>query len=389
MPDKDRSRRKSFLTFGAPQIEQQEIDEVVDSLRNSWIGTGPKVKQFEEAFGQYKDQPHCVAVSSCTAALHLSLVALDLQPGDEVITSPLTFCATINAIIHAGGTPVLADVDSETMNICPEQIDKRLSKKTKAILPVHFAGRPCAMAQIQQIAVANDLKIVEDCAHAIETQFDGTHAGTMGDFGCFSFYATKNITTAEGGMILCKSKTDLERLRRIALHGLSHDAWRRFTDKGYQHYLVTDLGFKYNMTDIQAAIGIHQLKRIEQNLARRSEIWQQYDEGFQDLPIHLPSDWSKEVRHARHLYTIRVDQEHSGMTRDQFLQRMDDENIGTGVHYQSVAAHPYYQNRFGWKPEDTTIAYQIGQSTVSLPLSPALCETDVHDVISAVRHVVG
>jgi len=256
MPDPVRSR-DDFLVFGAPLIEEQEIAEVEDSLRSGWIGTGPKVARFEENFRAYRGAEHAVAVNSCTAALHLSLIVADIGPGDEVITSPLTFCSTINSIIHAGATPVLADVDPVSMNIDPAEIEKKLTSRTKAVLPVHFAGRPCAMDQIMDLAKKKSLKVIEDCAHAIEAEYKGTPCGLFGDLSCFSFYVTKNLVTGEGGMILTPNNDYAARLKVLALHGMSSDAWRRFSDSGYRHYLVTECGFKYNMMDIQAAIGLH------------------------------------------------------------------------------------------------------------------------------------
>lgn len=383
-----RPRRKELLVFGAPSIGQPEIDEVVDSLRSGWIGTGFKVKQFEEKFAEFQGVENCIAVNSCTAALHLSLLALNLQPGDEVITTPLTFCATVNSILHAGAIPVLADVDPDSMNIDPAEIESKITSNTKAIMPVHFAGRAANMARIMAIADANNLRVVEDCAHAIETKFEETNVGTIGDFGCFSFYATKNITTAEGGMIICRREADLERLRRMALHGLSHDAWRRFRDLGHKHYFVTELGYKYNMTDLQAAIGLHQFDRIEESSTRRQEIWARYNEELSALPIELPAALEPDRRHAMHLYTILIDERNAGISRDAFLEAMRQENIGTGVHYLSVAAHPYYQENLGWNTADWPNANRIGLQTVSLPISAKLTDDDVSDVIAAVRRVL-
>ena len=251
--------RENFLIFGAPAIEQPEIDEVVASMKCGWLGTGPKVAQFENEFKAYKTARHAAALNSCTAALHLSLLSLGLKPGDEVITSSMTFCATINAIIHSGATPVLADIDPKSMNIDPHSIEKKITRKTKAILPIHFAGRPCDMDALIHIAERHDLKVVEDCAHAIEAEYKGKKTGTFGNFGCFSFYVTKNIITGEGGMVIAREEDDINRIKILALHGMSKDAWRRFGDEGYKHYFVVEAGFKYNMMDIQAAIGIHQL----------------------------------------------------------------------------------------------------------------------------------
>jgi len=380
--------KDNFLVFGAPLIEEDEITEVVHSLKTGWLGTGPKVAKFEEDFKKYKQAPYSVALNSCTAALHLSLIAAGIGPGDEVITTPLTFCATINAIIHSGATPVLADVDPESMNIDPEQIASKITSKTKAILPVHFAGRPCEMEPIMDLAKKSGLMVIEDCAHAIESEYKATPCGTFGDFGCFSFYVTKNVVTGEGGMVLTQKEEYAARIKVLALHGMSSDAWRRFSDKGYKHYLVTEAGFKYNMMDLQAAIGLHQLKRVEENWLKRQSIWHTYNKALENLPLTLPADPEPETRHGYHLYTILIDKEKAGITRDEFLEAMHCHNIGTGVHYLSIPEHPYYQKRFGWKPEDYPHAMRIGRQTVSLPLSAKLNEQDVQDVILAVKTIL-
>lgn len=377
--------KDDFLVFGQPQIEQAEIDEVADSMRRSWLGTGPKVARFEHDFAAYKGVPHAAAVNSCTAALHLSILAAGIGPGDEVITTPMTFCATVNAIIHAGATPVLADIELDSLNISPVRIEEKISPRTRAVLPVHFAGRPCAMDSIVDIAQRHGIKLIEDCAHAIETEYRGRKAGSFGDFACFSFYATKNMTTGEGGMVLARHEEDIARIKVMALHGLSKDAWKRFADEGYKHYYVTECGFKYNMMDLQAAIGIHQLARIERNWARRQELWQRYQSALADLPLILPSAAEADTRHAYHLYTVRIDPDLAGISRDACLDRMSANNIGVGVHYLSIPEHPYYQQTFGWRPEDCPNAMQVGRQTLSLPLSPKLTDADVADVITAVR----
>ncbi len=377
--------KDNFLVFGSPRIEQAEIDEVVASMEAGWLGTGPKVARFEKDFSEYLGNGHAAACNSCTAALHLSLVALGLQPGDEVVTTPLTFCASVNAIIHAGCTPVLADVDPVTMNIDPDCIREKITDRTKAILPVHFAGRPCDMDGIMAIAREHGLKVVEDCAHAIETTYKGQHAGTFGDFGCFSFYVTKNICTGEGGMVMARSEEDIRHVKVLGLHGMSADAWKRFSDDGYKHYQVVEAGFKYNMMDIQAAIGIHQLKRVEEYFVRRCEIWDIYQDAFRALPVGQPAPEEPDTRHARHLYNIFVDPVPCGIDRDEFLVRMTKENVGVGVHYLSIPEHPYYRDRFGWKLEDTPHAVALGRQTISLPLSAKMTDGDVADVIKAVK----
>ena len=380
--------RDSFLVFGAPAIEENEIAEVVASMRSGWLGTGPKVARFEKDFADYKGIPYTAAVNSCTAALHLSILAAGLGRGDEVITTALTFCATINAIIHSGATPVLADVDAHTMNIDPNDIERRITPRTRAIVPVHFAGRPCDMDAVMDIAGRHQLKVIEDCAHAIETEYTGRKAGTFGDFGCFSFYVTKNIVTGEGGMVIAQKSDDIARIKTLALHGMSQDAWSRFSDSGYKHYFVTECGFKYNMMDIQAAIGIHQLKRVEPCWKRRETIWQNYNQAFKVLPITIPESVEPHIRHAYHLYTVLIDEKESGISRDAFLSAMTAAKIGVGVHYLSIPEHPYYQETFGWKPEDYPHAMQIGRQTVSLPISAKLSDRDVEDVIEAVTQAI-
>jgi dTDP-4-amino-4,6-dideoxygalactose transaminase len=379
--------REQFLVFGAPAIEDAEIQEVVATMRSGWLGTGPRVARFEREFAAYKGADHAAAVNSCTAALHLALLASGVKPGDEVITTALTFCATVNAIVHAGATPVLADVDPRTMNIDPADVARKVTGRTKALVPVHFAGRTCGMNALCELAERHGLKLIEDCAHAIETEYRGRKAGTFGDFGCFSFYVTKNVVTGEGGMVLTRREEDMARIKVLALHGMSKDAWKRFSDEGYKHYQVVDAGFKYNMMDIQAAIGIHQLERVERNWLRRQEIWRRYDEAFADLPITLPAATEPDTRHAYHLYTLLIDERTAGTSRDRFLDGMTGQNIGVGVHYLSIPEHPYYQQAFGWRPADFPNAMRIGRQTVSIPLSANLSNADVEHVIAAVRAI--
>ena len=380
--------RKELLIFGSPDIGSAEIDDVTAVLKSGWLGTGPKVAQFEQDFSKYKEVDNAVALNSCTAALHLSILAADIGPGDEVITTPLTFCATINAIIHAGATPVLADIDPVTMNISSHEVAAKITPKTKAILPVHFAGRSCDMDSLRKIASENSLKIIEDCAHAIETEYKGQKAGTFGDFGCFSFYVTKNVTTGEGGMVITKHEEDAARIKILGLHGLSKNAWKRFGDEGYKHYQVETCGYKYNMMDLQAAIGIQQLQRVEKSWLRRQKIWQRYNDAFCDLPVTVPAPPEPDTRHAYHLYTILIDEKQCGVTRDDFLDAMTAHNIGIGVHYLSIPEHSFYQQTFSWKPEDFPHSMTIGRQTVSLPLSSKLTNADVESVFEAVSEIL-
>ncbi|MFN0315997.1 MAG: DegT/DnrJ/EryC1/StrS family aminotransferase [Burkholderiales bacterium] len=379
--------KERFLVFGAPKIEQEEIDQVIAVMKSGWLGTGPRVAEFERSFAAYKGVPSAIAVNSCTAALHLSLLAANIRPGDEVITTPLTFCATVNAIIHAGATPILADIDPLTMNIDPKEVARKITKKTRALLPVHFAGRPCAMDEICEMSASHNLTIIEDCAHAVEAEYKGRKVGTLGDFGCFSFYVTKNMTTGEGGMVLARNAENAASVKVLGLHGMSKDAWKRFSDEGYKHYQVVDCGFKYNMMDLQAVIGISQLRRIEKYWQRRQEIWRQYDEAFEMLPLGIPAALDPGNRHGHHLYTILVDEARTGISRDAFLDAMTAHNIGVGVHYLSIPEHPYYRRAFGWNPEDYPHAMRIGRQTVSLPLSAKLTDADVQDVVAAVAQV--
>jgi dTDP-4-amino-4,6-dideoxygalactose transaminase len=381
--------RERFLVFGAPDIQREQIDEVVACLESGWIGTGPRVARFEQAFGEYKGAAHTAAVSSCTAALQLSLLAAGIGPGDEVITTPLTFCATANAILHCGAIPVLADVDPQTQNIDLAQVAEKIGSRTRAILPVHFAGRPADLDALEDLARRHGLLLIEDCAHAIESEYRGRKAGTVGDYGCFSFYATKNVATGEGGMVLCKDANAIARIKQLALHGMSKDAWKRFSDDGYRHYEVVEAGFKCNMMDLVAGLGLRQLARVENNWRRRRDIWARYMLELAGLPIGLPAPAEPDTRHAFHLFTILIDAERTGITRDSFLERMTAHNIGVGVHYRALPEHPFYRKRLGWSPGDVPHATRIGRQTVSLPLSPKLTDDDVADVVEAVKRSLG
>ena len=381
--------RENYLIFGNPLIEQAEIDEVVDSLRSGWLGTGPKVKQFEDAIKNYIGSSYAIAVSSCTAALHLSLLAIGVSPGDEVITTPMTFTATAASIIHAGAKPVFVDVEPKSKNISPSDIIAAISDRTKAILPVHFAGYPCNMDRIVQISEQFELKVIEDAAHAIETKAQGKKVGNIGDLACFSFYSTKNIVTGEGGMITTNRKDYMKKLKMLALHGMTTDAWHRFSDDGFKHYQVVQPGFKYNMMDLQAAIGYHQLQRIERYATRREEIWDRYNDSFGRVPVLItPSEPANEGdRHARHLYTLLLRTEDLNITRDRFMNALHKENIGAGIHYIALHLHPFYTNTYHLRRGMFPNAEYISDRTISLPLSAKLTDADVDDVITAVCRI--
>lgn len=377
--------RKEFLIFGSPLIEQPEIDEVVASMKSGWIGTGPKVHKFEEMFKEYKSSKFAIALNSCTAALHLSMFAIGIKPGDEVIVPTMTFAATANSVIHAGGTPVFVDCERNTMNIDPVDIERKITSRTRAIIPVHFAGRPCNMDAIMRIAKKNNLKVIEDCAHAIESKYHGKETGTFGDLGCFSFYVTKNIVTGEGGMVITENEEYVNKIKVLGLHGMSKDAWKRFGDEGYKHYQIVYAGFKYNMMDIQAAIGIHQLKRIDKYWKRRQEIWNNYNEAFENLPVFTPAPVETNTRHSYHLYTLLLDIDKIGIARDQFLDAMTKQNIGVGVHYTALHLQPYYQQTYRYKRGDFLNAEWVSDRTVSIPLSAKLNDQDTNDVIETVE----
>ena len=379
--------RDRFLVFGAPAIGETEIEGVVDSLRKRWIGTGPKVAAFEDRFAQYKGSRHGVALGSATAAMHLSLLALGIGRGDEVITTAMTFCSTVNVIIHAGATPVLADCERDSFNISPEHIEALITPRTKAVLVVHFAGRPCNMDAIEALCSTHNLLLIEDCAHAIETEWHGRPAGSIGRAGCFSFYATKNLTTGEGGMVVTDDAELAAQVKILGLHGLSRDAWKRFSDDGYRHYAVVEAGFKYNMTDMQAAIGLAQFDKLHAMWSWRERVWQRYDAAFADLPVFLPKAPDPQTRHAYHLYTPLLDLAQLSCSRDDVLHGLTLENIGVGVHYLPIPSHPFYKSFFesGRTYENAEF---IGARTISLPLTGDIDDEAVDDVIAAFRRLI-
>jgi dTDP-4-amino-4,6-dideoxygalactose transaminase len=380
--------RDRYLVFGAPSFGDAERRAVLACLDSGWVGSGPRVADLEERFAAYVGAPAAVAVSSCTAALHLSLLALALPAGSEVVTSPMTFAATANAIVHAGLRPVFADCDPDTGCLDPAALERAITERTRAVLPVHFAGRPCDMDAIGRSAAAHDLAIVEDCAHAIESAIDGRHCGTFGALGCFSFYVTKNVTSVEGGMLVARDPAVAARLRRLALHGLSADAWRRYGDEGFVHYTVEEPGFKYNLTDLAASIALVQLECIEANAERRRALWDFYLRELAELPLALPPPVAAGVRHARHLFTCRVDPTRTKRTRDELVDALHRLRIGTGVHYAALHLHPWYRDRYGFAPGDFPHAEAFGARTFSIPLSPAVTDEDAADVVRALRIVL-
>ncbi len=384
-------QREDFLVFGAPVIGEADIAEVVDTLRSGWIGFGPKCQQLEADFAGYLGRPaeQAVAVSSCTAALHLALVASDIKAGDEVITTPLTFAATVNAIVMAGATPVFVDVDPVTQNIDAAGVAAAVTDRTRAVMPVHMAGRLCDMAAIRAVAERHNLSVIEDAAHAVEAAQDGQRVGATSPFACFSFYATKNMTTGDGGMLLVQDERAADRVRRLRFHGMSRDAWARYGGNGFRHYEIVEPGFKYNLTDMQAALGLHQLRRLNHNLGIRETIWNAYDDMLRTTSgVRTPPPPPAATQHARHLYTIEIVPEEAGFTRDEVLTGLTERGVGTGVHFRPVHLHPYYLERYGFREGMFPNAEHIGRSTLSLPMSGGLTLQDAQYVVGALEDLL-
>lgn len=384
-----RPRRTEFLVFGQPDLREDDERLILECLRSRWIGQGPRVESFEEEFRAYQGVGHAVAVNSCTAAMHLALITAGAGPGDEVITSSLTFCSTANVIVHVGATPVLVDVEPGSMNLDPAAVEAAVTSRTRAIIPVHFAGRPVRMAEILDIARPRGISVISDAAHAIETEIDGTRVGALGDAVAFSFYVTKNLTTGEGGMLTTSRADWASSWRQLRLHGLSRDAWKRYGSSGRARYECVAPGYKYNMTDLEAALGLAQLRRLEQGAKRREEVWSLYDEALADLPVERPQPPDPKTRHARHLYPVLLDLEKLRADRDEVIEQLRAENIGTGIHFVAVHLHPYYRERFALQPESFPHASRISERTMSLPLSSALTDEDVADVVGSLRRVLG
>jgi dTDP-4-amino-4,6-dideoxygalactose transaminase len=381
-----RAARPSFLLFSTPAVGQEEMDEIADTLRSGWITTGPKTKQFENAFRARVEASDALGLNSCTAGLHLGLLALGVQPGDEVITTPMTFCACANVIEHVGATPRFVDVEPDTLNIDPAAIEAVLTPRTRAILVVHYAGHPADLDPIRDIAARRGLGIMEDAAHALPARYKGRLIGSSTNPVSFSFYATKNLTTGEGGM-LTGAPDFLARARTLGLHGMSRDAWKRYGPSGSWFYEVNEPGFKYNMTDVQAAMGLAQLRKLDRFQQRRREIVAAYNEAFQSLEaLELPVE-RPETEHAWHLYVLRLCPGTLRIGRDQFIEELAARNIGTSVHFIPIHLHPYYRQKYGYRPEQFPIAYGNYQRMVSLPLHPMLTNNDLSDVIGAVRDV--
>jgi dTDP-4-amino-4,6-dideoxygalactose transaminase len=386
MPAAAAAMRDQYLVFGQPLIEEPEIAEVVDSLRRRWIGTGPKVKRFESMLAEYTGASQVRCLNSCTAAMHLGLLAAGVGPGDEVITSPLTFAATASAILYTGATPVFVDVDRRTQNIDPERVARAVTGRTRAIVPVHMCGRPCDLDALHAIAAEHGLLVLEDAAHALGAEYRGRRIGQVSHLTCFSFYATKNIVTGEGGAVATDNAEWAAEIEVRSLHGLTQGAWQRYAATDRRNYAVVQLGYKYNMMDLQAALGIHQLPRITAYQAVRERLWQQYDDLLAGLPLQVPAPVERDVVHARHLYTVMLDLERVG-PREQVQAALHRQNIGTGVHFIALHLHPHFASVLRHTRGDFPDAEWISERTLSLPLSAALQPDDVEDVITALRTV--
>jgi len=380
--------RDEFLIFGSPTIGEQEIAEVVDSLRSGWVGTGPKVQRFETMLAEYLNVAFARCVSSCTAALILSMEVMGIGPGDEVLVPAMTFVASANAVEHAGATPVLVDCVPGSALIDLDAAQAAITPRTKAVMPVHMAGRPVDMERVNALRDRHGLVVIEDAAHAIGAEWGGRRIGAWGNVAAFSFYVTKNISTIEGGALVTESPEVAAEVERLALHGLSLGAWQRFSDSGFRHYEVVRPGYKYNMTDVQAALGLHQLPQLERWIERRAQLWERYDRLLAELPLETPPLPEPGTRHARHLYQVLVGPD-APLSRDQLLDGLSRQRIGAGVHYRGVHLHPYYRDRYGLAPEQFPVATAISERTLSLPLGPSLSDADQDDVVEALTALLG
>jgi len=369
-------------------IGDEEIQAVTETLRSGWLTTGPKVRQFEAAFAEHIGARHAVAVNSATAALQLAMEAIGIGQGAEVIVPTMTFAATSEVVIHLGARPVLVDCCPNTLNIVPEQIAAKITPRTRAIIPVHYGGQPCQMDEILEIARSHDLAVIEDAAHALPARHGDRMVGTIGDATCFSFYANKTMTTGEGGMITTENGQLAERARMMALHGISKDAWKRFSAEGSWYYEIHEPGYKFNMTDIAASLGIHQLARCDELWEARRRCAELYDDGFADLPELSVPFVQLNVQHSWHLYVIQLHLDRLRIYRNHFIEELNRAGIGTSVHYMPLHMHPYYRKTLGYQPEDLPVARSLYERIVSLPIYPGLADTSVEYVIDTVRRVI-
>ncbi len=381
--------RSTFLPFSTPSLGDEEINEVVDSLRSGWITTGPKVKRFEDAFKDYVGAPFAVPLSSATAGLHLTLMALRIREGDEIITTPMTFASTVSMIILAGATPVLADIEPGTLNIDVAKVAEKITPATRAVIPVHFAGQSCDLNPLFDLAQRHNLAIIEDAAHAAGTEYKGQKIGSFNSVSIFSFHPNKNITTGEGGMVCTPDETLAEEVSLLKFHGMSREAWKRFAASGSPNYDIMLPGYKYNMMDIQAAIGLHQLPRLDGFIDRRTSLAEQYNTAFADLPeLALPTYAPYQQRHAWHLYTPLVRTELLTIDRDRFMAELKEYNIGSGLHYKAIHHHSWYRENLPVADTELPNASYASTRILSLPLFPAMTDNDAADVVQAVIDII-
>lgn len=379
--------RTDHLPFARPLIGEEEIDAVVAMLRSGWLTMGHRTAEFERAFAAHLGAKEAVAVNSATAALHLALEAIGVGPGDEIVTTPYTFAASAAVILHLGARPVFVDVRPGDLNIDPDRIEAAITPRTRAILPVHIAGQPCAMDEILALARRHGLRVVEDAAHALPSRYRGRTVGTIGDLTAFSFYATKTLTTGEGGMVTTADEELAERIRIMRLHGISKDAWKRYTAEGSWFYEIVAPGFKANMTDLAAAIGLCQLAKLESMTARRSAIASRYTTAFAGTAGLEPPWVNPDGEHAWHLYLLRLRPHELTTDRNRFVEALGERRIGTSVHFIPVHLHPYYRETYGYLPSDFPVAVAEYERTISLPIYPAMTDRNVEDVIDAVLDV--
>ena len=377
-----------MLPFHTPDIGEEEIAEVLDVLRSGWLTTGPKARDFEREFAAVVGAKHAVAVNSCTAALHLALEAAGIREGDEVLVPTMTFAATAEVVAYFKAKPVLIDCVSDTMNLDTNRIEQAITDKTKAIIPVHFAGHPCNMDPILSIAQAYNLRVIEDAAHALPARYNGKMVGSISESTCFSFYATKNITTGEGGMLTTDNPEYAARARMMSLHGLSRDAWNRYSAEGSWYYEILFPGFKYNLTDIAAALGLAQLKKCDRFWKTRERYAALYHEGFRDMPEIVCPQAPSHVQHAWHLYVIQLELDRLRISRNEFIRRLQQAGIGCSVHFIPLHLHPYYRDTCGYRPDDLPVASKLFQRVLSLPLYSKMAEADVAQVIEIVKNLV-
>lgn len=375
------------VPYFLPDIGAEEIDEVAETIRSGWLTTGPRAVRFERDFAEYVGARHALALNSATAALRLAVDAAGVAPGDEVLVPTMTFAATANVVVHAGARPVLVDCLPDTLDIDPERVEAALTPRTRAILPVHFAGHPCEMDALHEIAERHGLAVIEDAAHAVPARYRGRQVGSISALTCFSFYANKTLTTGEGGMLTSDDEELLRRARLMSGHGINKQP-ERSPERGAWYYEIEDAGFKFNMSDIAAAMGLHQLRRCDGLWERRKRCADLYAKGFADVPELTLPHAAPHVQHAWHLYVIRLDLEQLSISRQQFIEKLAAAGVGTGVHYIPLHLHPYHREAWGSRPEDCPVATDAAERIVSLPIYSRLGEADVEHVIDAVREVV-